>query len=152
MGGLRLSFEFFGDQQVDRTLTRFGENVRDARPVWNDLADDFARSEARQFSSGGRYASGGWSPLSPKYAAWKALRFPGQPILVATGDLRASLTRRPLGVEAIEPQSMAIGSDVEHGGYHQRGDGVPQRRPVELTEARRRDWVRRLQKHIVSTD
>lgn len=150
--GFRLSFDFFGDTQLDRTLTRFGENVRDARPVWEDLADDFAKAERRQFSSQGGYASGGWSPLSPRYAAWKAKRFPGKGILVRTGELERSLTQRPFGVEVIDAQAMAIGSDVEHGGYHQRGDGLPQRRPVELTEARRRDWVRRVQKHIVSTD
>lgn len=149
--GFRISFSFYGDVQVDRTLARFSENVQDATPVWDQIADDFAKGEARQFASAGAYASGGWAPLSPRYAAWKARTHPGQPLMVLSGNLRDSLTRRPFGIEAIEPQSMTIGSDVDYGAYHQHGDPpLPQRRVVELTESRRRQWVRWLQQHIVS--
>lgn len=147
---MRLTFSFYGDVQLDRTLARFSDNVGDARPVWEKLAAAFARAERRQFKSQGAYASGGWSPLSPKYAEWKARHYPGQPILVRTGELRASLTERPFGVEVIEPQQMAVGSDVDYGAFHQRGDGLPRRRPVEFTEAMRREWVSKLQRFIVT--
>lgn len=147
--GFRLTFDFYGDVQIDRTLARVGANVEDATEAWEQIADRFARFESRQFASEGRAGSGGWAPLSPRYAAWKAKRFPGQPIMVATGELRASLTERPFGVEAIRPQSMAIGSGVDYGAFHQKGDGVPQRRVVELPESERREWVKILQQHIM---
>jgi phage gpG-like protein len=146
----RLTFSFYGDVQLDRTLARIEKNPKDARPLWEALADRFALIQARQFKSSGRYASGGWPALSPRYAAWKAKHYPGAPILVRSGDLRDSLTRRPFGVDVIEKKSMAIGSDVPYGLYHQRGEGLPQRRPVELTEAERRRWTRALQRYVIT--
>lgn len=148
--GFRITFDFSGDVQLDRTLARVGANVEDATPAWEKIADRFAAFESRQFASEGRAGSGGWAPLSPRYAAWKAKRFPGQPILVATGELRQSLTQRPFGIEEITPQSLTMGSGVEYGAYHQRGDGVPQRKPIDLPESERREWVRILQQHIMS--
>lgn len=147
--GLRLDFDFYGDTQLSRTLARVTEDLSDLTPAWEEMADSLLAAEQAQFSTEGGYASGGWSPLSPRYAAWKAKHYPGQPIMVATGDLRADLTSRPFGIESIEPHQMAIGSDNEVGGYHQRGDGNnPQRRVVELTESTRAEWVKIAQRHV----
>lgn len=151
--GTRLTFSFYGDKQLDRTLARMADNIGDARPVWNVLADRFVALERRQFSSEGGHASGGWAPLSEKYGEWKHAHYPGKKILELTGDLKDSLTRRPLGVEVLEPGFMVIGSNVDYGAYHQHGNpagNLPQRRPVEFTEHARRDWVRRVQRFIVT--
>lgn len=148
---MRFTFAVEGEAQVDRTLARFAENVGDATPVWNKLADRFASIETRQFDSEGAYGSGGWPALSPKYAAWKSRHFPGAPILVRSGALRDSLTSRPFGIEVIRPESMTIGSGIEYGRYHQGGAGNnPQRRPVELPENERRSWVNMIQRFIVT--
>lgn len=148
---VRLSFSFYGDQQVDRTLERFSDAVEDARPAWDAMADRFAAAERRQFATEGRAASGGWAPLSPRYAAWKARRYPGKTILRRSDDLWRSLTQRPLGVEVIEPRFAMFGSAVPYGAYHQHGSGrLPRRRPVEFTEAERREWVKILQRWIVT--
>jgi phage gpG-like protein len=147
---VRMSFEFYGDVQLDRTLARFVNALEDARPAWEALADRFARTEARQFRTEGGF-SGGWAPLSQEYAAWKGRHYPGKPILEREGDLKRSLTRRPFGVEVIEPGFMLVGSDVEYGRWHQQGtDRMPRRRPVEFTEGERRTWVRLLQRFIVT--
>lgn len=143
-----MRFTFYGDVQLDRTLARF-EAVEDARPAWEVLAQRFGALERRQFATEGAYASGGWPALSPTYGAWKAKHYPGAKILHREGDLEASLTERPFGVEVIEPGFMVVGSDVAHGAYHQQGDGVPRRRPVEFPEAERREWVKVLQELIV---
>ncbi|WP_053207944.1 phage virion morphogenesis protein [Jiangella muralis] len=148
---MRISFAFYGDVQLDRTLARVGDNVDDLTPVWYWLAESFQRAETRQFNSEGAFASGGWSPLSPRYARWKARHYPGTRVLERTGALRKSLTTRPFGVEVIENKSMAIGSDVDYGRHHQRGGaGLPQRRPVELTENMRREWMRRIQRFVIT--
>jgi phage gpG-like protein len=146
----RLRFDFYGDVQLDRTLERM-EAVDDMRPAWEAIADHFAHLERRQFASQGGF-SGGWSPLSPRYAAWKARNYPGKTILRRTDDLWRSLTERPFGIEVIEKHVMVIGSDVDYGAHHQRGDGVPRRRPIELTEAHRRTWVKIIQRYIVTGD
>jgi phage gpG-like protein len=146
----RITFTFYGEAQVDRTLANVELGAADARPAWEVIADDFLASEARQFASQGAYASGGWPPLSPKYAKWKALHYPGKPILRRTDELFESLTIGP-AIRITEPQLLVIGSDVDYGRYHQTGtDRMPRRRPVELTENRRREWVRILQRFIVT--
>lgn len=151
MAGMRFTFTVEGETQIDRTLTRFADNVTDAVPLWDSLANRFAMVEARQFGSEGGYGSGGWPALSPAYATWKARNYPGKPILQRTGELIESLTRRPFGVEVIEPTHMALGSGVAHGAYHQAGGGnLPRRRPVELPESERRTWVRLIQRFIVT--
>lgn len=146
----RLSFSFYGDQQLDRTLERFELGAADARPAFDAMADSFARAELRQFRSEGGYGSGGWPALSPTYAAWKARHFPGQPILQRTGDLFESLTSRPFPIDVIEPQMAVFGSDVGYGVFHQEGDGVPMRKPIDLPETLRRRWVKILQRWLMT--
>ena len=147
---VRLSFDFYGDVQLERTLARFDANVDDMTPAWEAMADEFAAIERRQFATQGRYASGGWAPLSPRYAAWKARHYPGKPILQREGDLVESLTRRPFGIEVITPDTMVVGSDVEYGRYHQHGDGLPRRRPVELRESDRRKLTKIAHRYLVT--
>lgn len=147
----RFVFDFYGDQQVDRTLVALSNHAQDARPAWNAMADRFAVAERRQFSSEGGYGSGGWAPLSPAYAARKARAYPGKPILERTGKLVGSLTRRPFDVEDIHPSYMRLGTSVAYARYHQRGtEKMPARPPVALPETERREWVRILQRFIVT--
>lgn len=151
MAGVRFTFSVEGEAQIDRTLARYADNVSDALPLWDKLADRFASVERRQFSSEGGYGSGGWPALSPAYAAWKARAYPGKPILRRTDELYNSLTRRPFGVEVLTPASMTVGSGTDHGRYHQaKGGNLPQRRPVELPESERRTWVRLIQRFITT--
>lgn len=148
---MRITFDFYGDTQVDRTIARMQDRVEDATPVWETLVGRFIALEKRQFATQGAAASGGWAPLSPRYAAWKARHYPGKKILERTGALKRSLTQRPLPIEDLKPDSMVIGSDNEIGGYHQSGtDRMPRRRPVELTESARRDWVKRIQRYVLT--
>jgi hypothetical protein len=145
----RLHISFYGDEQLDRTLEAIELRAQDASPAWQVLADRFLDIEERQFATQGAYGSGGWSPLSPKYAAWKARHYPGAPILVRTGELRDSLTNGP-DIRVITRSAMAVGSGVDHGLYHQRGDGVPQRRPIEFPEDERQHWVHTLHRFLVT--
>lgn len=143
-----IRLEVYGDVQLERTLERFASAAEDMRPAWETLRQRFLEAERRQFASQGGYGSGGWPALSPAYAAWKARNYPGQTILRRDDELFESLTEGP-AVAILEPSYMVLGSDVEHGGYHQRGDGVPQRRPVELPEFERREWVKVMQRHLI---
>lgn len=149
--GARFVLSFGGEDQIDRTLERFEVRSDDASPAFHAIAEQFRALNRRQFDSEG-VAGGGspWTPLSPAYAAWKARVHPGKPILELTGDLRRSLTGDPLGVERIGPDYAELGTEIPYGVYHQLGDGVPQRRPVDVPESERRAWVRILQRFIVT--
>jgi len=147
---VRMRFAFYGEAQIDRTLERFELGAQDASPAWEKMAESFLRAERRQFKSEGAYASGGWAPLSPRYAAWKATHYPGKPILRRTDDLWRSLTTGP-AIRYISAHQMILGSDVEYGKYHQRGGpNLPRRRPIELPESLRREWVKILQRFLAT--
>ena len=144
-----IRFTVFGEDQINRTLARF-EHADDATEVWNALAADFLKVEKRQFGSVGGAGSGGWAPLKPAYAKWKAARYPGKPILQREGDLIRSLTVGPQ-VRVITPGYMILGSNVEYGAYHQSGGPhLPRRRPIEFTESTRREWARTMQRFLVT--
>lgn len=64
-----------------------------SRPsLWTRIHVAFGTAEREQFDSRGAKGSrGAWAPLSPRYVAWKNLHYPGRPLMVATGAMRASL-------------------------------------------------------------
>lgn len=134
-----------------RAFSRFGENVKDLSPVWQVLADDFLKVERDQFVSEGQSGSGGWVPLSPGYAAWKAKHAPGRPLLVQSGKLRQSLTERGgEHIEEIRADSLRLGTEVPYAIYHQKGTRrMPARKLVELSETDKTRWTKRIQAFLV---
>lgn len=148
---VRLRFDFYGETQIDRTLDGIADRVEDARDAFNAMGDRLAKAEQQQFDSEGAYGSGGWQPLSPRYAEWKARKYPGKPILERDGLLRESLTQRPFGVDVVETKMAVFGSGVEYAPYHQAGGGdLPQRRVIELPDKERREWAKVMQRWLIS--
>ncbi|MFZ9311565.1 MAG: phage virion morphogenesis protein [Arenimonas sp.] len=149
---LRITFTIEGEAQFDRALSRFGDGVSDLRPAWSGVAGVLRQHMTRQFASEGSHGqAGGWKPLSKRYAKWKAKKFPGRPILEATGKMKRSLT----GVTGdtvlvMQPLIFGIGTKRKYASYHQRGGGrLPQRKIIDLTEADKRDVARAIQRALV---
>lgn len=150
---IRLRLEIAGEVQLDRAITRFTEGVADYRPVWPAISDDFRSLERRQFATEGA-AGGGerWAALTAAYARWKAVRFPGKPILQRTGRLVGSLTDRshPDAIEQAERMTLSLGTRVQYGLYHQRGTPrMQQRRGIQFTEAFKRAAMAHVQGYLV---
>lgn len=146
---VRFTLTIDGDEEIDRTLAAYTTRVQDLRPLFATLADRFATVEAGQFASQGALGSGGWAPLSPAYAAWKARRYPGAGILHRTGTLAASLTTRPFGVEDITRDQAVFGTRVPYAGYHQAGtDRMPPRPPIQFPDSEKRAWVTAIQRFL----
>lgn len=118
---------------VRRRLQWVSAQLLDLRPFWPkvvSLAIDWWR---QQFETEGAFAGSPWAPLSPAYAAWKAVHYPGRGILVAERDLRqaASLPEReatPTALTLTIPWARLKGEDVELR-WHQEGttQGMPPR-------------------------
>ncbi len=151
--GTRFTFDIAGQRQVDRQLSRFGENVRDLRPFYQDTVREFSAIAEDQFNTEGGRAQK-WEPLNPAYAAFKARMFPATGILHATGRLRASIVagNTSESVKDIRPQSLRWGTTVPYAVKHQTGDGVPERRIIDLTREDRQDVLRRLQRYLVTQE
>lgn len=154
-GLLGFFMEVDGVPQVARVLGVKADAVKDLRPVWDDIADDFRKREGQLWASEGSVQGmGGWVPLNPKYAAWKAANGFGNKILVKAGRLRASMTD-PTSSDHIQhktPTGLEIGTFVPYAIYHQRGTSKMPRRPiVRITDAARKGWVRMIHKFIVDS-
>jgi len=145
-------FEVEGDVQLARSLSRFGNSVKDYRPAFRDIIKLFYEMEKKQFESEGGYGSGGWAPLSADYDEWKAKNFPGKPILQLTGKLMSALTNKTgETIQEIEPLLLKLGTNLKYGLFHQTGTKkMPARKPIEMTEHDKREWVKVIQKYLVT--
>lgn len=145
---LKFIAEGSGFTQFDRTFNRIEEQIDDFRWVWPSVATEFRAIMADQFTTeGAQGASGKWKPLTPAYAKFKELAYPGMPILQATGHMMESLTDFEAGDSVFRPEkdSLTLGTRTEYAGYHQRGTPRMKARPIiSMTENTRR----RLQKAI----
>ena len=116
-------------------IDRWTINLKTMNPAYEAIANYQAAEWRKQFATEGSHFGTSWAPLSPGYRKWKAAHFPGQPILVRTGRLRASLTQRPLGIEEVTSKGIRLGTDVPYGQFHQRGTRVMPRRQLYSNKA-----------------
>lgn len=92
---LDMKLEVEGAEQVKKMLTDLGLSVRDLKGAMTDVGD-----RAKKYFGGQVFASRGgvlgqpWPRLSPAYAAQKAKRYPGRPVLVRTGVMQRSFVSR----------------------------------------------------------
>jgi len=109
-------------------LDRFADKLSDFSQLFDGFGEIFRSLMVRQFGSEGGLA-GGWAALSLAYAAWKEEHYPGRPIGVLTGALRASMTGAKGYSEMIGRDEASFGMDTssaaaEYGSY------FSERRPV----------------------
>lgn len=153
--------------QWHRAFSRFADQVKDWRPVFEAILADFKKGETEQFRSEGRYGSGGWPALSPKYAAWKESVRPGMPILVFSGLLmkaasnpRAEIGATTLKITIDDAGSYSVftktkGTVTRHkpavAEFHQAGAGRLKKRPViQLPQSQIVRWQKLFQSYMVA--
>lgn len=146
-----LRMQILGTRELDFAIQGLLKKVSDFRPLWPRIAAVFHEQERMQFDASGAGPSGAWASLSARYGAWKARRYPGQPLMVRTGRLRASLLEASADsiVDMSEAIRMRIGTAVPYAIYHQRGGGfLPRRKLVDLTARQNLAFAREFQKYV----
>ena len=83
---LRLDVDESGLEGTEEELRDMRQRARNLKPVFEKAGLALRKYTKSNYLSNGLEV-GGWSPLSPKYAAWKATRFPGAPPMIRTGRL-----------------------------------------------------------------
>lgn len=146
----------YDDKDARKHVDRVGALLVDLRPFWPRLVPVFISWMRYQFETEGSFASGGWARLSPNYAAWKAVMYPGKGILIAEGDLRraASDPKR-----SVTPTTMTLTIEDPKLQYHETGtsnmparpllfgDPLPRAAVDDLDQAAESfidDWLRRI--------
>lgn len=139
-----LETEVTGAKEAVVHLRNYAARIEHFAELWPDIIDAFTARESLWFGSAG---GGTWQPLSPTYAAWKAVHFPGKPILVRGGegseDLKGSLTEPDRAKIFASDHMLILGSDVSYARYHteKRPPLIPKIR-LEAAIARLLDlWV-----------
>jgi len=146
-----LRMDILGTRELDFAIQGLLKRVSDFRPLWPRLTEVFRGMEIAQFDAEGMGPAGGWAPLSPRYAAWKSRHYPGQPTMVRTGRLRASLvaTSSDSILDASQPMQMRIGTSVPYAIWHQLGGGyLPRRKLVDFSAQQNLAFAKEFQKYV----
>lgn len=134
-----------------RKLVKKG--LLDLRPIFKVTGISYRKSVKAVFERiEPRDASLKWKALSPKYAIWKNRHYPGQPILVLTGTLKASMITEgaPGNFTFIGKNNAIFGTDVPYGKYHDQGGGtLPKRNFSEPSERRKQIFQQQIERDIV---
>ena len=147
------SLDIAGDKQLQRGLSRFGEDVKDLREPFREIVKDFHEIERKQFDSEGGYGSGGWKALAPSTLKQKERAGFPTTIMVRTGKLKESLISKTGDtVEEVRPLELRVGTEVSYAIYHQSTTPrtkLPRRPLIDLTEADKKRWMKIFQRYLV---
>lgn len=139
-----------GTERFIRGFNRFDRQMEDLREPFIAIEQDFHKEEKKVFRRGGYPDK--WQPLSSKYAKWKSMNYPGRPIMVLHGDLRAAMTGDFGGIQdltKVRPVSVIKKQEAEFGAegpyvlrHHNGTGGMPKRKLVQMTDQMRNRWVK----------
>jgi hypothetical protein len=147
-GWVEIDFDVAGEQQVARTFELADEMSRDLSEPLGELMDQLIDQVSRQFDTEGAAAAGvPWQRLTDQYGTWKAENYPGRPILVRDGLMKAAMLDR-LSAVHVSAEEAVYEPVSDIAGYHQSGADwigpawgrgeyphhLPQRKMVDLSE------------------
>lgn len=143
----------FGERVVARRFVRFAGAAVDASAAFRRIARILADSTEENFRTRGVAGGSRWRDLSEPYASRTGRRV-DERILRLTDRLYRSLTDEGHAehVQEIGPTEMRWGSRVPYGKFHQSSrprSKIPYRPPVRLSQRRRREVAKELQRAIV---
>lgn len=154
---LRVGFSIAGEQQYARGFAAMADEMRDLREPLERVAERLVQTVGQQFQDEGSHGTSKWEPLNEAYDTWKQDAYPGRPMLVRSGAMRAAflvdgtreLTASRL-VWGVDDQTNDDGERIaDYAMAHQAGRGrVPQRKIVALREDDKRAVDRMFVEHI----
>lgn len=140
---MQLRFNIDGQTQLSKVLLGIEGVVRDWTPALSTSAADiidFIQNDV--FNSEGEAIGDPWQPLSPGYAKQKERKYPGMPILQATGHMRESFGA------TIDASSLTVWNSATYFKYHQSRlprKKIPRRVMMYLTDNLKQTIVKNFQ-------
>jgi len=137
---LILSFEIEGEKQISAGLDYVGKELKDFRKPLKKSSELLLKTWEQNFDAQGSTLGEPWQRLSPKYAAWKAKRYPGKGILVRTGKMRKSFR------DSVTSVSATLTNPTPYFRYHQSNAsrGTLPRRVMMKIDRQRVDGILRI--------
>lgn len=106
---------------VKRRLRLIDKRADNPEGAWPRVGSYLSRQVRRQFVTEGSHFGKKWRPLKKSYRLWKVRHGHSRKILVQTGSMRDSFTRRPMAIEEYQGKSAVFGSDHRLAKFHQYG-------------------------------
>jgi phage gpG-like protein len=152
MGGLKFPQQRI--HNIERKLQGLAAAADDLTPIWPYVGNYLARVTRQQFSTKGRRSGDPWVPLAPSTLREKRLKgWPRSP-LVRTGEMKGTLTSRPMEVEVYNRRTAEFGTNNkkavwQHFGTFRNGKRhIPPRRIVAVTDFDRVQIARIIKRHL----
>lgn len=140
-----LQLAITGDEAAERRLIEMARRTRDPRPVLNRLSDMIRDAQVERFGQ-----NRGMKKLAPSTLARKRREGLDERPLRRTGLLVRSVTVEHAReqIDRIHGDELTFGTSVYYARFHDKGEGVPKRRVINLTNRQRGpvgdtilDWV-----------
>ncbi len=128
------SIQVHGKTELIHALDQFEGEVKAPRQMFIGLVSDvIGPLIAEKFAAQGP----GWQALSPAYAAWKQVHFPGKPILQMRGKLMGAMTDRSRfggAQSSVSANTLNLTpTSIPYFARHQFGyNGTPARPMIDL--------------------
>lgn len=103
---------------VQARISGMSARAENAEAVWPRVGSYLSRQINRQFVTEGAHFGRPWKPLQPSYRLWKIRHGYSRKILVQTGQMRESFTKRPMSIEIYRKDSATFGSSNPKAGWH----------------------------------
>jgi hypothetical protein len=146
-----------GEEQYARFFDAMASEVTDLREPLSRVSKRLTETVGQNFLTEGAHGGGRWQSNSTAYQQWKDQAYPGRPLLVLHGDMRAAflahgqreLTATRL-VWGIDDQTDSEGNRIaDRALAHQAGEGhMPQRKIVSIRADDRRFFDHEFVAHI----
>lgn len=124
-----ISYSVDNDKRFQRAINNATRKVSDLRFAFKEIARDWRKSNQAQFTLRG---SGLYPPLNSQYEERKKRIYGNQPIMVASGNLRDSLTKAGGDhIEVVKKDSLTFGTANDYAVFHQSDrprTKIPQRK------------------------
>lgn len=154
MGGLRIHIEATGVESAERELLGVSERAYEMEPALHIIAGHMREAERELFATAGASSGEPWAALKQSTLERKAAAGYPSAILIATSDLEASLTEEGGDhIEEITHNELVFGSSDPKAHFHTTGTArMEQRKPLDFSPERIREWTLELQRYLVGVD
>lgn len=151
----RIKVEIDTDEADDR-LDNMMDRMKDFGPVLRHGGEKLERAYSENFTTMGLMSAkamlkGAWPPLDPQYAAWKAMRYPGAPPMVQTGELFrsvANLTKGPINYISDHEATFGVVGKIPK--FHQYGtENMPARKIIFVPRDFDRDMGKAVLRYVI---
>ena len=137
------------DSGAQAKIDRMALRASDFSSVFETMATELAARNAINFKSRGSLV-GGWQPLHPDTRRKKLKEWPGRQMMVRSGKLYRSVSKRPFDIERIGKLKMEVGTGVKYAKFHYHGTRyMPDRKYLTLNREFVMKYEPMIKRHIV---